>query len=134
MNTAHGHKEGDTSMTVDTTSAKGKDQSSTAKGDMFSGEMDPVPSATEMTTRSDHGDQISNVTDTSTTPRNTCRYILFVGNLPYDASAEDIVAHFDRRGVPMKDVRLLTKKESGESRGIAFAEFDNAKRMQVGSA
>lgn len=33
----------------------------------------------------------------------------------------------------MKNLRLLTKKETGESRGIAFVEFDSAKMMQVGS-
>lgn len=134
-NVAHGDSTGDKSMAAGTISVKRKKSSissetTNAKGTMFSGERDSVPSATEMTTGSDAADRGSNETDTSTNPRN--RYILFVGNLPYDASAEDILTHFERRGVPMKDIRLLTEKESGKSRGIAFAEFDSAKRMQVG--
>lgn len=135
-NVAHGGNTGDKSMAAGTTSAKKKNKSSISsettntKGTMFSGEMDSVPSATELTTESDAADRGSKETDTSINPRN--RYILFVGNLPYDASAEDILTHFERRGVPMKDIRLLTEKESGKSRGIAFAEFDSAKRMQVG--
>lgn len=133
--TTHGDSTGDKSMAAGTISVKRKKSSissetTNARGTMFSGERDSVPSATEMTTGSDAADRGSNETDTSTNPRN--RYILFVGNLPYDASAEDILTHFERRGVPMKDIRLLTEKESGKSRGIAFAEFDSAKRMQNG--
>ena len=132
-NIAHGDTAGDKSMAAGSTSAKRKKKSSissettNAKGAMFSGERDSVPSATELTTGSDAADRGSKEMDTS---RN--RYILFVGNLPYDASAEDVLTHFERRGVPIKDIRLLTEKESGKSRGIAFAEFDSAKRMQVG--
>ena len=59
------------------------------------------------------------------------RYILFVGHLPYEATAEDIADHFEKKGVQVKNLRLLTKKETGKSRGIAFVEFDSAKMMQV---
>lgn len=61
------------------------------------------------------------------------RYILFVGHLSYEATAEDVVDHFEKRGVRVNNLRLLTKKETGKSRGIAFVEFDSAKMMQVGS-
>lgn len=60
------------------------------------------------------------------------RYILFVGHLSYEATAEDVVDHFEKRGVRVNNLRLLTKKETGKSRGIAFVEFDSAKMMQVG--
>ena len=59
------------------------------------------------------------------------RYILFAGNLPFAASPEDISAHFRKRGVPVKEVRMLTKKGSGESRGCCFLEFDSSKRLRV---
>jgi len=110
-NIADGDNAGGKSMAAGTTSAKRKKKSSissettNAKGAMFSGERDSVPSAIELTTGSDAADRGSKETDTSTNPGN--RYILFVGNLPYDASAEDILTHFERRGVPMKDIRLL---------------------------
>ena len=58
------------------------------------------------------------------------RYILFLGNLPHDASRVDIIQHFSRRGVPISELRLLTDKESGKSKGCAFAEFSNNKAMQ----
>ena len=62
---------------------------------------------------------------------STKRYILFAGNLPYAASPEDISAHFQKRGVPVTEVRMLTKKGSGESRGCCFLEFDSSKRLRV---
>ena len=58
------------------------------------------------------------------------RYILFLGNLPRDASQDDVIDHFSKRGVPITDLRLLTDKESGESKGCAFAEFSSNKAMQ----
>ena len=58
------------------------------------------------------------------------RYILFIGSIPFSASKEDVIAHFRTRGVLMKDLRLLTRKETGESRGVAFAEFTDSKDMQ----
>ena len=58
------------------------------------------------------------------------RYILFFGNLPFDSTTEEIMTHFERRGVPIKDLRLLTNKETGKSRGCAFADFESNKTMQ----
>ena len=58
------------------------------------------------------------------------RYILFLGNLPRDASQDDIIDHFSKRGVAISELRLLTEKESGKSKGCAFAEFNGNKAMQ----
>ena len=58
------------------------------------------------------------------------RYILFLGNLPRGASQDDIIDHFSKRGVPITELRLLTDKESGKSKGCAFAEFSSNKAMQ----
>lgn len=58
------------------------------------------------------------------------RYILFLGNLSESSTHEDIVTHFKKRGVPIKELRLLTHKDSKKSRGCAFAEFDNEKCFQ----
>ena len=58
------------------------------------------------------------------------RYILFLGNLPHSATRDDIMEHFSKRGVPIAELRLLTDKETGKSKGYAFAEFSNAKSMQ----
>lgn len=64
---------------------------------------------------------------------STCfkkRYILFLGNLPRGASQDDVIDHFSKRGVPITELRLLTDKESGKSKGCAFAEFSSSKTMQ----
>ena len=58
------------------------------------------------------------------------RYILFLGNLPHEASHDDILGHFSKRGVPITDLRLLTDRESGKPKGCAFAEFSSCKAMQ----
>ena len=58
------------------------------------------------------------------------RYILFVGNLSQTALREDIVSHFEKRGVPVKEFRLLSFKDSGKSRGCGFMELGSDKAMQ----
>ena len=58
------------------------------------------------------------------------RYILFVGNLPKTASREEIVSHFEKRGVHMKEFRLLTHKDTGNSKGCGFMELGCDRDMQ----
>ena len=59
------------------------------------------------------------------------RYIAFIGNLPFNAHSEDVASHFNKKGVVTTQVRLLTDKKSGQSRGCCFVEFPNAKTLQV---
>jgi nucleolar protein 6 len=58
------------------------------------------------------------------------RYLLFAGNLPQSASREEIVSHFERRGVRIAEFRLLSHKDTGKSRGCGFMEFCSEKDMQ----
>ena len=52
---------------------------------------------------------------------------LFVGNLPYDASEDDLREAFEQQGCgEVATVRIPTDGESGQPRGIAFVEFANA--------
>eukprot|EP00730_Choanoeca_flexa_P018521 TRINITY_DN9007_c0_g2_i1.p1 TRINITY_DN9007_c0_g2~~TRINITY_DN9007_c0_g2_i1.p1 ORF type:complete len:192 (+),score=25.91 TRINITY_DN9007_c0_g2_i1:116-691(+) len=51
-------------------------------------------------------------------------YIVFVGNIAFDTTREQIEKHFKACG-PCK-ARLLTNKETGEPRGCAFVEFQDA--------
>ncbi|RKP06414.1 hypothetical protein THASP1DRAFT_31765 [Thamnocephalis sphaerospora] len=53
------------------------------------------------------------------------RYIVFVGRMPRDAKRADIEKHFVSAGTPV-DVRMLTDKVTGESRGCGFLEFGDA--------
>lgn len=58
------------------------------------------------------------------------RFIVFVGNLPFTATAESITKHFE--AVHPKSVRHLTQKEEPtKSRGCAFVEFEGYDHMKT---
>ncbi|KAJ2657069.1 hypothetical protein IWW48_004720 [Coemansia sp. RSA 1200] len=52
------------------------------------------------------------------------RFIVFVGNLPFSATAEELKT-FMKSANPTS-VRLMTNKDTGKSRGFAFAEFSTS--------
>src|SRR5262245_29640886 len=54
---------------------------------------------------------------------------LFVGNLPYDATEEDIRAHFSTAGNVL-NVFVPLDRETGRKRGFAFVEFNDATEAQ----
>jgi RNA recognition motif-containing protein len=47
---------------------------------------------------------------------------LFVGNLPYNASEQDLEEHFSQAGV-VASVSLMFDRMTGKSRGFGFIEF-----------
>jgi RNA recognition motif-containing protein len=47
---------------------------------------------------------------------------LFIGNLPYQATEDDLRAHFSQVGEPTQIVRPLDR-ETGRARGFAFVEY-----------
>jgi RNA recognition motif-containing protein len=56
---------------------------------------------------------------------------LFVGNLPYDATEEEIRQHFSTAGNVL-NVFLPVDRETGRKRGFAFVEFgDNAQAVEA---
>jgi len=54
---------------------------------------------------------------------------LFVGNLPYDATEEDIRTHFATAGSVL-NVFVPLDRETGRKRGFAFVEFNDATEAQ----
>jgi RNA recognition motif-containing protein len=56
---------------------------------------------------------------------------LFVGNLPYQATEEDLRTHFAQAGKPTQIVRPLDR-ETGRARGFAFVEY--AERTEAEAA
>ena len=56
---------------------------------------------------------------------------LFVGNLPYQATEDDLRTHFAQVGNPTQIVRPLDR-ETGRARGFAFVEY--AERKGLGDA
>ena len=50
---------------------------------------------------------------------------LYVGNLPFQATQEDISNWFKQAGATMATVSLVTDKFTGQPRGFAFVEINN---------
>ncbi|KAG0174004.1 hypothetical protein DFQ28_007235 [Apophysomyces sp. BC1034] len=56
------------------------------------------------------------------------RFIVFVGNLPYDITKEDLEKHFESAG-GIRSVRMLTDKQTKKPKGFAFLEFETSKNL-----
>lgn len=54
---------------------------------------------------------------------------LYVGNLPFDTTEEDLKTLFSEAGV-VKSVVLIKDKFSGQSKGFGFVEMENQEAMQ----
>src|SRR5438067_1628878 len=54
---------------------------------------------------------------------------LFVGNLPYDATEDEIRQHFSTVG-NLSYVSIPLDRETGKKRGFAFVEYSDAKQAQ----
>eukprot|EP00158_Paraphelidium_tribonemae_P002617 Partr_v1_DN25520_c0_g1_i1_m20815 putative RNA binding protein len=52
------------------------------------------------------------------------RYILFIGNLPFSATVDQLMKHF-KAVESVKSVRLLTDKVTKKPKGFAFLELDD---------
>ncbi|KAI5302917.1 hypothetical protein KEM56_000223 [Ascosphaera pollenicola] len=61
--------------------------------------------------------------------KSSARFIVFVGNLPFNITQEQVQAHFAK--IRPTQVRLATEKNNKKSRGFAFVEFDNYDRMKT---
>ena len=57
---------------------------------------------------------------------------LFVGNLPYACNEEDLRGLFEPR-FPVRDVRIVTDRETGRSRGFAFVELEGDAEAAIGA-
>lgn len=50
---------------------------------------------------------------------------LYVGNLPFSTTEDDLRATFERHG-SVASVKVITDRETGRSRGFAFVEMEDA--------
>ena len=58
---------------------------------------------------------------------------LYVGNLPFDATEEDIRQLFEQHGA-VHDVALITDRDTGRPRGFGFVEMDDEQANAAMSA
>lgn len=49
---------------------------------------------------------------------------LFVGNIGYGATDQDVADFFKEAGVTVRTVKLIRDRETGDSRGFCFVEVD----------
>ena len=55
---------------------------------------------------------------------------LFVGNIPYSASEQDLQDLFGRSGAKVTGVRIITDVDTGRSKGYAFVEMGTPEEAQ----
>ena len=55
---------------------------------------------------------------------------LYVGNLPYSTSEEDLKELFSPHGT-VENVALISDRETGRSKGFGFVEFPNDDEAKV---
>ncbi len=55
---------------------------------------------------------------------------LFVGNIPYSTTDQDLRDLFGRSGGKVASVRVITDFDSGRSKGYAFVEMASAEEAQ----
>ncbi|KZZ96886.1 RNA binding protein [Ascosphaera apis ARSEF 7405] len=84
---------------------------------------------TENKTSNKEGEPHAEEENAESQPAKNVRFIVFVGNLPFGITQEQVQQHFAK--IRPTQVRLATEKDSKKSRGFAFVEFDNYDRMKT---
>lgn len=55
---------------------------------------------------------------------------LYVGNLNYTVTEEDLKQFFSEKGIEVKEVRIIKDKFSGRSKGFGFANLESEDKVQ----
>ncbi len=56
---------------------------------------------------------------------------LYIGNLEFGVTESDLKGFIESKGLTVKEVRVITDKFSGRSKGFGFAEFDTEEQAQA---
>ena len=56
---------------------------------------------------------------------------LFIGNVPYAVSDDDLHEWIESRGFPLESVHILTYRDSGRSRGFGFAQLEDESQLRA---
>ncbi len=49
---------------------------------------------------------------------------IYIGNLSYDLSEDDLRRIIEEKGVSVKEVKLISDRNTGRAKGFGFAEFE----------
>ena len=55
---------------------------------------------------------------------------LYIGNLEFGVTEETLKSAFTEKGITPKEVKIITDKFSGKSKGFGFAEFETTEQAQ----
>ncbi len=55
---------------------------------------------------------------------------IYIGNIDYEVTEEELRAIFKEKGFEAKDVNIIRDKYSGRSKGFGFAEFETDELVQ----
>ena len=55
---------------------------------------------------------------------------IYVGNLEYSTTEEELKEAFSQKGVEVKEVRIVKDKFTGRSKGFGFAQVDSQEEME----
>ena len=56
---------------------------------------------------------------------------LYIGNLEYGTTEDDLKAFIQEKGLNAKEVKIINDKYSGRSKGFGFAEFETDEEAQT---
>ena len=55
---------------------------------------------------------------------------VYIGNLEFGLSEDDLRKILEEKGVNAKEIKIITDRFSGKSKGFGFAEFEEAQQAQ----
>lgn len=55
---------------------------------------------------------------------------VYVGNLEYDVTEDDLKAFFEENGLQCKALKIIKDKYSGRSKGFGFVEMDSDESIE----
>lgn len=56
---------------------------------------------------------------------------LYIGNLSYDVNDSDLKGFIESKGINPTEVKIISDKFTGRSKGFGFAEFENEEQAQA---
>ncbi|MFA5271460.1 MAG: RNA-binding protein [Candidatus Omnitrophota bacterium] len=56
---------------------------------------------------------------------------LYIGNLEFGVTDTDLKTFMEEKGLTVKEVKIISDKFSGRSKGFGFAEFDTPEQAQA---